>query len=380
MYPDGGIVSAYNRMQSSDMCLRRLVVPVLLFLSLTSCGDADPDDGAAATEETPATDSLDSESIDTADDDGAPDEVSSSPDETPADDTTETAAQATSRLVIPVVRTEGTTAAFDTVVVSPSGDRVALLTGRGVGAEKLEIFDTATGESVGVIADAGAMNMGWNDAGLIVAYDESSEVVRSWNPDTLTVEDPIDPDAPVECGLADATFEPRSNAFFSIGNGFVCRVDATSGATVTAGLPDADVGREGTPFPRPGAAELLIEYNKDGGGVIRSTLDGVTLAVLDSQPQDRYLVHAIGSETVLTIGGGVAVFEPSGAEIPGVDRFTGSSAGGYFLHNADVGTIYDAGSGDAVVAVNAGSSPSWSADDTTLAILTEAGIEIYSIP
>lgn len=378
-YHEGGIVSTGNPSQSCGMRLIGLALLFTFTVAFSSCGGSSTDSADSGTDDVSAADPVGDAGLDadTVADDAAGDD-SDADAESSGGDANETAAMLPPTLVIPVVRTDGTAAAFDTVVLSPSGDRVALLTGRGVGAEKLEIFDTTTGESVGVIADAGAMNMGWNDDGLIVASDQG--VLTTWDPTALTATS--DPDAQIsfECPQ-EAQFDQQSNTFFSTGGGFACRVDVGTGALLTAALPDADLGRvNGATFPRPGGAEVIVEYNIDGGGVIRATLDGTTLAILDSETQDRYQVHAVGTDTVLTVGGGLALLEPVGVEVPGVNAFTGSSAGSYFLHNIDFGTIYDANSGDAVATVSYGTSRSWSAGDTTLAVLSEAGIEIYDVP
>lgn len=354
-----------------------LTLLIILTVALSSCGGSDSDD--SVTELEPGADSGgDGDFADSTDGDIVVDDGSSADDESSEDEAIAAATTLDPDSVIAVVRTEGTSAAFDTVVVSPTGDRVALLTGRGVGAEQLEIFDTTTGESVGVIPDAGAMDMGWNDDGMIVVSE--SGVVTIWDPAALTSTGDPDARGSFECPQ-EGQFDQQSNTFFSVGGGFACRVDVGTGTMLTVALPDADVGRvNGATFPRPGGAEVVVEYNMEGGGVIRATLDGTTLAILDSQTQDRYQVHGVGIDTVLTLGRNVALLEPVGAEIPGVNGFTGSTAGKYFLHNIDVGTIYDASSGDAVATVSYSTSRSWSADDATLAVLSDAGIEIYTIP
>ena len=374
MYPEGGIVAGPDCRHSCRMRRISLVFLVMIVAAVSSCGGSDGDSGDTVSDVGPSSSSgLDKIVVDDEVGDG------SSADAASLDDSsTDAAATLSPMRVIPVVRTDGTSAAFDTVVISPTGDRVALFTGRGVGGEQLEIFDTASGESIGVIADAGAINMAWSDDGLILASDQG--VLMTWDPATLTSIG--DPDAKItfECPQQ-AQFERQANAFFSSGGGFACRVDVATGTVLTASLPDADIGRvNGATFPRPGGAEVIVEYNMDGGGVIRATLDAATLAILDSQTQDRYEVHGVGVDTVLTVGSGVAVLEPAGVEVSGVSGFSASSSGSYFLHNLEVGTIYDASSGDSVAAVSHGTSRSWSADDAMLAILSEAGIEIYALP
>jgi hypothetical protein len=272
---------------------------------------------------------------------------------------------------------------LDTIAVSPTGDRVALLwTSDADFSKNLTVFDAATGsELISITDDRLEADVFWTaDDRIITAGNFGT--VWAWNSATLeTVSEAPLTDGSADCSGGNGTvFDAAAGALFLKSDG-LCRIDVTTGAVV-----QYDSERPTTLLAVAiGGNEVYLRGTDDTGALVLRVLDATTLEVTSDEAaaSPNPVLAASGNGRVQQVDGGFDyAVEPSGRAVDFYPNGITTSAGGeYYVGLFDGGNVVIAtDDGSTIGTIGGGvTRTTWSADDRVLAARTDTGIAVYRL-
>jgi hypothetical protein len=274
---------------------------------------------------------------------------------------------------------------LDSIAVSPTGDRVAIMwVAEADLATNLAVYDATTGAELVAIADDRLDgDVFWTSDDRIITVGGSGE---TWVWDSATLGAASDSPLAAQSGCSGSNgtvFDPVARAVFLKSDG-LCRIDVATGEIVQH---ESEQRSTLLAVAIGGNAVYLRTTDSDGDLVLR-VLDATTLEIISEGPSDgpNPVVAASGNGTIEREAGGFGyLVQPSGRVVDfDTAGITTSAAGSYYVSafdggeivvsSADGGTIGTIGTGrDSVI------KTAWSADDTVLVARTPAGVSVYAI-
>ena len=304
-------------------------------------------------------------------------EVDAGDDDTPSANGPGSVLEPAATFSIPAVAS----AALQRIAVSPTGDRVAVLS-LGDSGRTLSVHDAATGtELMSTADDRLDEDLFWTADGRIITA-ENFGTVWVWDGATLqpVSEEPFTTD--MDCsGGNGVVFDSVAGALFFKSDS-LCRLDVTTGEWV----------RYESASPTTllavaiGGNEVYLRGTDDSGNLVLRVLDATTLDVVADEPADggNPILAASGNGAIEQESGGFGyLVQPSGRPVDfDTSGITTSAGGGYYVSGFDGGKIViSAADGSTIGRIDAGVGTvwqtAWSADDSSLATRTDGRVSVY---
>ncbi len=274
---------------------------------------------------------------------------------------------------------------LDSLAVSPTGDRVAVMwVAESDLATNLAIYDATNGAELAVIADDRLDgDVFWTNDDRIITVGGSGET-WAWDSATLAATSDAPLAARIGCSGSNGTvFDPVAGAVFLKSDG-LCRIDVATGEIVQ----HESEQRSTLLAVAIGGNAVYLRTTDSAGDLVLRVLDATTLEITSEGPSSgpNPVVAASRNGTIEQESGGFGyLVQPSGRVVDfDTAGITTSAAGGYYvsafdggeivISSADGGTVGTIGTGrDSVI------KTAWSADDTVLVARTPDGVSVYAI-
>lgn len=269
------------------------------------------------------------------------------------------------------------------VALSPTGDRVAVLTFDDALTGTLTVYESATGaQLVSETDERFAGTIFWTADDRLLTGAVQGEV-WAWDAATLASmsQEPLSSGDNLCGNSSGIAFDPGADALYLVSS-IVCRIDTNTGEVI---VHDSDPDLLGDLRVAIGGSEVYLKWVSGDNVLMTRVLDAATLETIRDEPADPDIAAASGNGRIEKLGGNDKVVQPAGQMVSVFGPVVQTSAGGayYFGDAFDVLTVIASVDGSTIGTVDTSAQivheVDWSADDTVMATRTDSGITIYAV-